>query len=51
VIFPEGGANASFTTTAAVDFFSGDVLAITTPTPQDATLSDVAITLKGTRTD
>jgi hypothetical protein len=34
---------------ASQSFAPGDRLTITAPSPQDATLSDVAITLAGTR--
>jgi len=40
----------TFTFTAAVSFAVGDKLVVMTPTPQDATLADVSVTLIGTRT-
>ncbi len=40
----------SFTLAAAVTFNAGDVLRVTAPSPQDATLADLALTLVGQRT-
>jgi hypothetical protein len=45
VQFAAGEAAASFLVAAAVDFAAGDMLAITAPDPQDATLADIALTL------
>lgn len=44
--------NYSFTTTsgAVIDFAAGDILSINAPNPQDGTLEDIGITLKGTKT-
>lgn len=45
------GGSVTFTTTsgATETFNSGDRMVITAPSPQDATLADVAVTLTGTR--
>lgn len=47
--FAASGTTATFVGISATTFLTGDVLKITAPTPQDATLADVAIDLKGTR--
>lgn len=46
------GGVATFATTAsaAVSFAIGDILSVTAPTPQDATLADVGVAFLGTRT-
>ena len=43
--FATDATTATFTVTSTVDFAAGDVLSITAPSPQDALLEDVAITL------
>lgn len=43
------GTTGTFTFASAQTFAPGDVLTIRAPTPQDATLADVSITLAGTR--
>jgi hypothetical protein len=43
--FATDATTATFTVTSTVDFAAGDVLSTTAPSPQDALLEDVAITL------
>jgi hypothetical protein len=45
VTFAAADAAAVFSVAAAVDFAAGDVLAVAAPDPQDATLTDIALTL------
>lgn len=48
--FAISGTVGTFSTTAVpISFVAGDILEITAPTPQDATLSGVSITLSGVR--
>jgi hypothetical protein len=48
--FAAGATSGTFTVAAAQNFVSGDVLAITAPGTADSTLSDLSVTLNGTRT-
>lgn len=50
ITFEAGSQAAVFSSTEAVSFTAGDVLTITCPTPRDATLSGIAITLRGSST-
>ncbi len=47
--FAAGAATATFTLAAGAVFAAGDVLEMLAPSPQDATLSDVSITLMASR--
>lgn len=49
VDFTASNAAGSFSVGSAVTFSAGDRLGVIAPTPQDSTLSDVSITLLGTR--
>ena len=50
VDFAAGAATATFTLAGGAVFAAGDVLEILAPSPQDATLADVSITLSASRT-
>lgn len=47
--FAAAGTTATFISGAGASFSAGDVLTVTAPNPQDATLSDLGFILKGTR--
>ncbi len=49
VDFAGSANNGTFTFAAPISFAAGDRLTLRTPDPQDLTLANVAITLKGTR--
>ena len=49
-VAPSGTTGSFVTSGGAVSLVAGDRLAIVGPDPADATLADIAITLKGTRT-
>jgi hypothetical protein len=47
--FAAAGTTATFIFPAPVTFEAGDVITITAPSPQDGTLADLSLMLKGTR--
>lgn len=49
VTYAPSGTTGTFASSGAVSFAAGDVLTITAPSSQDATLSGIAICLKGTK--
>jgi hypothetical protein len=51
IIYPNTTSAPTFTMASTTDFLASvpDILSIEAPTPQDTTLSDIAVTLKGTR--
>lgn len=48
ISFAISATTATFTMASATSFAVGDRIEITAPSPQDSTLADIAITLKGT---
>jgi hypothetical protein len=49
VAFGAGQQTGTVTCSSAINFMAGDLISFIAPGSQDATLSDISITLSGTR--